>query len=66
MFLNQMQKKRRVRNGKSAEVVDNSMQNHYHEIQENNSGEEAQPTSSDQGDDFVETEPRLRRRHSWT
>ncbi|KND94958.1 putative transporter [Tolypocladium ophioglossoides CBS 100239] len=41
VFLTQMQKKRRLRNGQKAEVVEHSMQNHYYEILENNSDEEA-------------------------
>lgn len=36
VFLNQQQARRRVRNGKKAVMVDHSMQNHYHEIEEGN------------------------------
>jgi hypothetical protein len=36
VFLNQLQARRRVRNGKKAVMVDHSMQNHYHEIEEGN------------------------------
>jgi predicted MFS family arabinose efflux permease len=35
-FLNKQQARRRVRNGKRADIVDHSMQNHYHGMQEDN------------------------------
>lgn len=35
-FLNKQQAHLRVRNGKRADIIDHSMQTHYHEMQENN------------------------------
>ncbi|RJE25696.1 Major Facilitator Superfamily [Aspergillus sclerotialis] len=42
MVLNKMQARRRVRNGKRAEVVDHSMQDRYHGMEEDNMVEEAE------------------------
>lgn len=42
MVLNKMQGRRRVRNGKRAEVVDHSMQDRYHGMEEDNVVEEAE------------------------
>lgn len=36
MLLNKMQEKKRVKNGKSAKVIDRSMQSHYHGMDEDN------------------------------
>lgn len=38
VFLNKMQEKKRVRNGKPAKMIDHSMDRHYHDIEENNNG----------------------------
>lgn len=43
IVLNKMQARRRVRNGKRAEMVDHSMQDQYHGIDEDNVVEEAGP-----------------------
>ncbi|KAK9489596.1 major facilitator superfamily domain-containing protein [Lipomyces doorenjongii] len=42
VFLNKMQERKRVRNGKKAKMVDHSMQNHYDSIDKENVEEEAQ------------------------
>jgi hypothetical protein len=42
--LNKQQARRRVRNGKKAEIVDHSMQNHYHGMEEGNQEEAGQET----------------------
>lgn len=41
MILNKMQSRRRVRNGKRAHMVDHSMQDKYHGVEEDNISEEA-------------------------
>ncbi|KAH8689089.1 putative MFS transporter [Talaromyces proteolyticus] len=37
VFLNKLQEKKRVRNGKPAKMIDHSMQDQYHDFEENNS-----------------------------
>lgn len=41
-FLNKLQARRRVRNGKSAKIIDHSMQTNFHGIEENVEGEAGQ------------------------
>lgn len=43
-LLNKQQARRRVRNGKKAEIVDHSMENHYHEMGEDNNEEAGHET----------------------
>ncbi|QGA18972.1 hypothetical protein EYB26_006657 [Talaromyces marneffei] len=40
LFLNKLQERKRVQNGKPAKLVDHSMQQHYHDIEENNESTE--------------------------
>ncbi|KAK9481819.1 major facilitator superfamily domain-containing protein [Lipomyces starkeyi] len=42
IYLNRLQQRKRVRNGKKAKVVDHSMQSHYHAADEGNVEEQAQ------------------------
>ncbi|CAG8024419.1 unnamed protein product [Penicillium salamii] len=58
-FLNKQQAHLRVRNGKRAEIVDHSMQTHYHEMQENNledAGGDAVPVGDNAFQDLTDRE----------
>lgn len=58
IILNKIQEKKRVANGKSARIVDQSMQNHYHDVEspetESSVGNQAFMDLTDrQNDEFV-------------
>lgn len=59
-FLNQQQARRRVRNGKSAQIIDHSMQSHFHGIDEpnveNESGQAVAHAGSNVAQDLTDRE----------
>ncbi|KAJ5894991.1 hypothetical protein N7495_006682 [Penicillium taxi] len=57
-YLNKSQARRRVRNGKSAKIIDHSMQSHFHGIDENKTetGEEVAHAGANAGKDLTDRE----------